>query len=84
MPLIWCGTCQWHPSPRKKSLCHESSAGIDICKLHSNIIANHFDDLVLVEEINLPFGGVYIYVDALRVDVEAQVRERMSSFREKG
>lgn len=56
------------------------AAGVDLGELEPHGGADFFDDLILVEEINFAFRGMYINVNALGVNVQAQVDEWAAPF----
>jgi hypothetical protein len=61
-------------------LCHKRPTGIDFTQAIADLITNHGDDLVFVEEMNFAFCWMHIDVDSRRVNIQAQVNEGFPAF----
>ena len=59
---------------------HERPAGVDLAQQRANLFADELDDFFFIEEVDFALGGVDIDIDASRINLEAEVDERLAAF----
>ena len=62
----------------------EGTAGVNFGELVTDGGADGVDDLVFVEEVHFALRGMDVDVHAVRVDVEAQIGEGVTTFGKEG
>jgi hypothetical protein len=65
-------------------LCHECATGVYLAELGSDLVAYHFHNLFLVQEVDLTLGRVNIDIHPCRVNLEAEIDKWFAAFGKEG
>lgn len=61
-------------------MCEESSTRVDLGQFGSDFITDHLDDLIFIEKVNLPLCWMDIDVNAVGLDLQVEIHERVAAF----
>ena len=63
---------------------HKGPAVVNFRELSADGSHYSLDNVIFIEEVNFAFCRMHVDIDPLGLNIEGQVDERMTTFREKG
>jgi hypothetical protein len=64
----------------EEGLGQKCSARVDLSELGSDFVADCLDYFVLIQEVDLPFGGMDVDIEPVRLDFDVEIDKWMATF----